>query len=241
MSHNLLHIIQVAAQRLGQPIPSHGIGNKDSGVAQMIGLLGEFCEDLLTRKWFQQNIREATLTISVSQENQGRMDVLCPFGYEGIVPKSFFNRSQMLPVEGGLSSEEWQARKAINFTGPMPAFRVRGGELLFLPKPSVGHIYTWEYYSSFFIYNPDEPVDKYRGTWEKDTDTCTVGGVLPVAFLKWKWKEAKGLDYGEDFRRYEELLSTHLQRDNNTREVRLDSCHRDARPGIVVSPGSWKL
>lgn len=241
MAKTLLQIVQEVSGRLAQPVPTYVAGNPDAGVLQMKGLLNRFCEDLITRKFFQQNIREATLTIAAATESQGMIDALCPYGYEGIVLNSFFNRTQLLPVEGGLSPEEWQVRKTLRLTGPYPAFRLRGNELLFVPVPTVGHVYAWEYYSSYFIYNAAEPVDKYRQYWEKDTDTCTVGDALPIAYLTWAWKSAKGLDYTEEFNAYEALLGVKLNRDNRPGVLNMGCVNSEPRPGIVIAPGSWPL
>lgn len=41
----------------------------------------------------------------------------------------------------------------------------------------------------------------------KDTDTFVLNDALPLAWLAWKWKSAKGLEYAEDFNVYERLVN----------------------------------
>jgi hypothetical protein len=234
----LLQIVQEVFGRLGQPIPASVIGNTDTGVLQAKSLLNEFCDDLVTRKYWQANIREKTWAATAT-ESQGTLSTLFPYGYEGIIKDTFFNRTQVLAVVGGLSPQEWQARKTMLFTGPLPAYRIRGGELLFSPVPVAGHIYALEYFSSYFVYNPTE--DVYRQYWEKDTDISSVDGTLAMAYLTWAWRERKGLDYAESFNKYETLLGVKASRDDSPRSINMAGGPHNARPGILITPGSWPV
>lgn len=240
MPLNLLQIVQEARGRLGQSIPASVAGNTDSGMIQSLGLLNEFLEDLVQRRYWQANMREATF-LSVAVESQGLLSALCPFGFEGILPDTFFNRTNQLEVIGGLSPAEWQSRKAANFSGPIPAYRLRGGELLMLPIPTAGHTYSFEYHSSYFIYNAADPTPVYRKYWGKDTDVCTVDDALPIAYLKYAWKREKGLEYAEDFRKYESMLEAKSLRDTRAQVINMGECHQGAMPGMLVTPGSWPL
>lgn len=239
MPMNLLQIVQEARGRLGQPVPTSVSGNTDAGIIQTLGLLNEFLEDLVTRKYWQSNTREATF-LALAQEDQGSLDTLFPFGFEGLLADTFFNRTNQLQVQGGLSSSEWASRKARNFSGPLPAFRIRGNRLLFSPAPVAGHTYAVEYFSSFFIASADAtPV--YRKYWLQDADTCTVDDSLPIAYIKWAWKKEKGLDYAEDFRKYESMLEAKAMRDARPRNLQMDDTVSSMGPGVLISPGSWNL
>lgn len=44
----------------------------------------------------------------------------------------------------------------------------------------------------------------------KDTDTIDCPDPLPLAYIKWKWKSDKGLEYAEDFAHYERLVTSWL-------------------------------
>ena len=241
MPMTLLEIVQQTRGRLGQPVPASVAGNTDAGIVQTLGLLNEFLEDLVVRKYWQSNTREALIT-AVAAESQGPLATLFPYGYEGLIPDTFYNRTNQLPVDGGLSSADWAYRKARSMSGPLPAFRIRGNELLFNPTPTAGHVYAVEYFSSYFIYNPADPGPVYRKYWLKDTDTCTLDDALPMAYLKWAWKKEKGLDYAEDFRKYESMLEAKGMRDARPKSVDMSAAPYPANgPGFVVSPGSWPL
>lgn len=241
MAKNLLQIIQEVSGRLGQPIPASVAGSLDPQVIQFQGLLNEFVDDLETRSYWQSNEIETTW-VTTADESQGSVDTLFPYGFCGIVPDTFFNRTNRLAIVGGLGSAEWAARKAMNFSGPLPNFRVRNNELLMTPAPPAGQTYALEYYSNFFIKNFADPGLVYRHYWLKDTDVCTVDDTLAMAYLKWAWRAAKGLDYAEDFRRYERLIATKASREKTAMQLSMSGdTDRPIKPGVLVSPGSWNV
>lgn len=221
MALTLLQIVREHAGRQGLPVPAAVAGSTDGYARQAIGLLNEFCEDLNTRKLWEANTVEATWAATAT-ESQGALATLAPRGYEGIVPGTVWDRTRKLRIEGGLSPEEWQFRKASQFTGPVTAFRIRGGQFLCNPIPSAGVTLAFEYYSSFFVYNAADV--EYKSYWSKDGDTCTVDSALPVAYLKWAYKQSKGFDYAEDFARYERLLATKSARQDSPQTVAIDGC-----------------
>ena len=238
MPMNLLQIIQEARGRLGQSVPLNVQGNTDAGIVQCVGLLNEFVDDLALRKLWQANTREALWTATAT-ESQGALDTLFPYGFEGLLADTFFDRTAILPVRGGLTAAEWANRKARAFSGPLPAFRIRGNELLLNPVPTAGHQLAVEYFSSYFVYSSVDTT--YRRYWVKDTDTCTVSDTLPIAYLKWAWKRDKGLDYAEDFRKYESMLEVKSLRDARPPALSMEGEAMSMSPGVVVSPGSWNL
>lgn len=238
MALSLLEIVQNTRGRLGQPVPASVAGNADPGIIQSLGLLNEFLEDLVLRKYWQANTVEATF-VATATESQGTVDTLFPYGYEGLLPDTFYNRTSQLQIAGGLSAAEWQSRKATAATGPLTSFRIRRNELLFSPVPTAGETYAVEYMSSWFVYNATEAT--YRKYWLRDTDICTLDDALPMAYLKWAWKKEKGLDYAEDFRKYEAMLESKSLRERRLPDVSMDEESNNFAPGIIVSPGSWSL
>ena len=237
MPQTVLQIAQSFARRQGLPQPAFIAGNTDAQVLQMLGLLEEFCDDLVTRRGWEINVKEALFT-STATESQGLMSAIAPDGYRGMIPRTFFDRTQRLEIPVAITPEEWQMRKTLGITGPLYQARVRGGELLFIPPPAAGHTMAFEYYSEWFVLDSTGAGKKYPTT---DNDIFTVNDSLPIAYLRWAWKAAKGLDYAEDFRKYEADVNTEKAGLRIKQNVRLDSNYQDARPGIVVPPGSWPI
>jgi hypothetical protein len=237
MPQNVLSIAQSFARRQGLPQPTFVAGNSDAQVAQILGLLEEFCDDLVDRCGWEINTKEAVF-VSTADEDQGLMSAIATDGYRGMIPRTFFDRTQRLEVPVAITPEEWQMRKTLGITGPLYQARIRGGHLLFIPPPAAGHTMAFEYYSEWFVTATDGSGKKYPTA---DSDTFTVNDTLPIAFLRWKWKSDKGLDYAEDFRKYEIAVNGEKARLRVKQNVRLDSNYQDARPGIVVPPGSWPI
>lgn len=235
----MLSIIQNVCGRAGLPVPPSAQSSSDPQILQMVAILQEFCDDMVTRKAWQSNTREA-LFVSTAAEDQGDINTIAPFGFEGIILESFFDRTQRLPLLGGIGSAEWQARKAFDFTGPLYDFRLRQDRLLFNPAMPAAHTIAFEYYSSYFAKSADV-VPVYRPYLLQDADTCTLGDRLPTAYLRWAWKKEKGFDYAEDFAAYERLVATNSARDARPQVVNMGDRDCDLQPGIFVPYGSWNV
>lgn len=239
MAKNLLAIVQEVCARSSLPIPTGVQSNEDPGIRQMFGLLQEFLEDCITRKSYQVNTIECTF-ISIAAEDQGDINTICPYGYQGIISETFFDRTQMLPIPGGISAAEWQARKAFNIAGPLYQYRLRGNKLLFSPALPVTHTIAFEYMSSFFVRSALTPTVPQQ-YWVLDTDTCVFDDALPLAYLRWAFKKEKGLDYAEDFAKYEKLFAMMTSRDGNPQVIDQGARNCELRPGIFVPAGSWAI
>ena len=234
---SLLSIVQNHCTRSGLPVPASVQSSSDPQVSQLVGLLQEFCDDMITRRAWQANTFEATFT-STAAEDQGAIATIAPYGFEELLVETIFDRTQRLPLYGGINPSEWQSRKAFNFAGPLYSFRLRGGRLLFSPALPAAHIIAFEYFSSFFARTAAAVPQNYMVL---DTDTCSLGDRLPSAYLRWAWKKEKGFDYAEDFAAYERLVMISSMRDGRPQKVSLDSKVRDMQPGVMVPYGSWNL
>ena len=136
---------------------------------------------------------------------------------------------------GAVTPQDWQARKAFNVSGPIYSFRLRGGKLLVTPALPANHTISFEYNSGAFVRAADGTPKPY---WTVDTDTCVLDDSLPLSYLRWAWKKEKGLDYAEEFAKYERLVATKLSRDKSADAVNLSGCDNSPRPGIWVSAGN---
>lgn len=240
---NLLQLAQEFAKRTGIPVPASVLSNQDAMVMQILGLLNELCEDLYTRKTLQAANFEATFT-STASEDQGAMSTLAPYGFVSLVPNTFFDRTLRRSMLGGLTPAEWQMRKATLITGPFYQFRLWQDHLYVSPTMEPGHTIAFEYRSNWFVKNNNvtagDPAD-YRAYWAQDTDSCRLGDAIPLNWLRWRWKAEKGLDYAEDFARYERILNTYQSSDAAPRPLSLDDSVGQLRPGIWVPEGSWNV
>jgi hypothetical protein len=238
---NMLQLVQEFCGRRGLPVPTGVQSSTNAQVIQIKGMLNTFCEDLVTRKAWQENTIETTF-VSTAAEDQGSILTICPYGFEGIVLETMFDRTQRVPLYGGLNASEWQVRKALQITGPQYQFRLRQNRLMFSPALPASHTIAFEYQSSYFVQaNETSPPAPYKAYWTFDTDSCTLGDQLPLMFMAWKWPALKGFDYAEEFAAYERMLAAKLARNASPPVVDMSGTTQDLRPGIWVPSGNWMV
>lgn len=235
---SLLTVVQSFCQRTGLPVPAFAVGSTDSQVLQIIALANEVVEDLCDRWTWTALEREAIFT-TVLGEDQGAITTIAPDGFLRISQETIFNRTLRLPLFGPMTQSQWQALKALPTTGPFYKYRIRAGRLLFMPAGVAGQTCAFEYASSYAILAIDGTT--YRSSFAADTDTFLLDEKLLTAGLRWKWKAEKGLDYAEEFRRYEELANNASGRDGTKPRIDMSGGGNDFRPGIWVPSGNWNI
>lgn len=235
---SLLQLTQEFCRRTALPVPSFVVSNPDPQVLQIWGGMNEFLEDMIDRKVYQVNSAETVFTATGVEDEGSIYTLTADPGYQGLLPETMFNRTQNLRILGGLRPDEWQAQKALQSTGPFYEFRLRGDHLLFDPPVPAGNIVAFEYLSASFVRTSGgAPLN----LWTNDTDVCVFPDKLPLAFIRWWWKKEKGLDYAEEFRKYEGAVASFSSRESAARSVDMSEAHHQAVPGIFVPEGNWSL
>lgn len=209
----------------------------DQQTMQVSDLLNEVIEDLMDHNWTGM-VQEA-LWSATAAENQGPLTTLAPNGFKWILPETLFDRTMRLPLFGPLSASDWQALKALPNSGPFYKYRIVGGNFLLNPEPPAGHELVFEYASSWCVLDADGVTSKPYPT--ADTDTFLVPDTLLQAGLRWKWKYEKGLEYAEDFSRYEMLRENSLGRDGTKKILNMGDAPSAIQPGIFVPSGNWNI
>lgn len=210
----VLEIVRAACGTIGIPRPNSAIGSSDSGVVQLLELFNEEGSELASRSssGWQALIREATFT-TVAIEDQGAVDTIigAANAFRHILNETIWNRTQMQPIYGPRAASSWQGLKAQSFAGPYPEYRIRGGHLLFLPAPAAGDTCAFEYASKNWLQSSDGTEQRSRAT--NDEDVPVLDDEIILAGLKWRWRQSKGLDFGQDFEKYEARVIDALARD----------------------------
>lgn len=236
---DLLTLVQAFTDRTGLPKPTYVAGNPDHTTRQLLALLGEVLEDLVTRFEWQALTQEATFT-TVNGADQGAISTLAPNGFKYILNDTVFNRTQQRKLFGPAKAAEWQAAKAAGMSGTMYTYRLMRGKLFFVPDGVAGDTCAFEYASTYAVLAVDGITYKAYPTHDKDE--FLLDHTLVMAGLRWKWKYEKGLDYAEDFRRYEELANNGKSRDATMPALSMNAGDdRSASPAILVPNGSWNL
>lgn len=214
---SLRTIIQNACDRMGLPRPATVVGNLDQTVRVLLGLAQVEGKELARRREWQALTVDATFT-SVSSEQQDATAI--PADFDRFIEDSFWNRTRRRPLSGPLRPEEWQSLKATVAPAVVDVFRLRGGRIHILPVPSAGDTYAYSYVSKNWC-SSDLAVPQDR--WASDTDAAILDEELHTLGVVWRFMQSRGLDYAEDYRRYQEQVFAAGARDGGKRRLNLAS------------------
>lgn len=234
---SLLTIIQVASKRVGLNAPTTAVGLTDTNVIRMIELANEEGIDLANRHRWQNLIREATHT-SLAQENQGAITTIAGTDFAYILNDTIWNRSsnrRWVPAD----DVQWQQMKSSGITGPDTYFRLRGNSLLTTPTPTAGHTIAFEWVTKNWC---ESSGGTGQSAWAADADVGRLDEKIITAGLVWRWKQSQGLEYAEDFRKYEILVADAIARDGAKGHLNMGKgSGRRMIGNSNVPEGSWSL
>ena len=223
-------------RRIGITPPATVSGSSDPQILQLMALGNEEGQDLSARYPWQAIRQESTFT-TVATESQGAITTLAGTGFRYILNDIMWNRSLLRPVFGPLNPQGWQALKARNVTGPFTQFIMRGNTVRFIPVPAAGQTIAFEWISKYWATGAGGDAS----TWVADADTSYLDEEIMAQGMIWRWKEAKGLAYAEDFAKYERLVNDQMGRDGGKARLNLGGSLNDFPAGVLVPIGSWNV
>lgn len=233
MALTVLQIVQTACQRIGILAPTTALGSTDQQIIQILALCAEEGQELSDRHAWEGLQTEATFT-TVAAQVQTTLAVTAP-GFNYIVNNTIWNRTLRRPVYGPNSQQDWQQKKAIQLNGPFNSFRIIQDAINFYPNPAAGQICAFEYISRNWVNTGTTT----SFTWQTDADTPRINDQLMILGLIWRWKAAKGLDYAEDYAKYERRVADAMGRDAGKPMLNMDGVIYDIQPVVLVPRGSW--
>lgn len=234
MALSLLQIVQAACKRIGILSPNAAFGSTDQQIIQLVSLCEEEGQELAARYPWQALQYEATFTTVAAQVQTAVAAVTTGFNY--IVNDTIWNRTLRRPVYGPNSEQEWQQKKAIQLNGPFNSFRIIQDAINFYPNPAAGQTCAFEYITKNWI---TTSIAGVSSVWTNDADTPKLDDQIIVLGLIWRWKQAKKLDYAEDFAKYERRVMDATTRDAGKPTLNLGGTTYEIQPAILVPRGSW--
>ena len=234
---SLLNTVQRFCKRTGLDVPTSVISATDPQVKQILALLEEEGNDLSGRGDWQELTNEATHT-TVATESQGAITTIASNGYRYIKNNTIWDRTNQLPlyVTDGTG---WQELKSTTTTAPDYHVRIRGGNLLSNPVPTAGLTWAFEYVTWNWITDATSTTPSQYFT--DDTDLILLPEPIVMMGVRWRWKKEKGLEYAEDFRTYEMMVSDALSRNGLNRPLSASKRIDSPSPHVVVPIGSFNL
>ncbi len=233
---SLLSMTQQVCRRIGITAPVSVSSSSDPQIIQLMALANEEGQDLSTRyPW--QNIRQESTFLTVATEDQGSINTLAGTDFRYILNDIMWNRSLLRPVFGPVQPYEWQNLKARNITGPWAQYIMRGNHVRFIPVPVAGNTIAFEWISKNWVSVTASSTTS--STWTADADTGLLDEEIMTQGMLWRWKAAKGLEYAEDYNKYERLVADQMARDGGKSLLSMEGSNGDIPVGILVPIGSW--
>lgn len=212
---SLLTIVQNVCGILALPKPATVINSQDLQVAQLYALALEEAREQAKME-FQALIREQTF-VTVADPTQ---TTAVPTDLRSFINNSFYNRTTRRPMLGPITPQLWQniqANPQVNRI--ILAFRQRDGAFLITPTPPAGQTIGYEYFTNKWARSADLSED--RTQWVNDSDTSYLDETLIELGLRWRWRAAKGLPYGENHDTYMDQLNQTIGRDGGNTVLNL--------------------
>lgn len=233
MALTCLQIIQSACKRIGILSPNAAVTATDQQIIQLVSLAEEEGQELATRYPWEALQVETTFTTVATQVQTTLAAITSGFDY--IVNDTIWNRTLRRPVYGPKSQQDWQEAKANQINGPFNSFRIIADAINFYPNPVAGQTCAFEYQSRAWVTTTGGTSD----TWVTDTDTTKIDGQLIVLGVIWRWKAAKGLDYAEDYAKYERRVADAMARDGSKPKLDMGGGAVEIQPVVLVPRGSF--
>ena len=206
----LLTVIQAACAEVGVSTPSSVIGNTDANVVQMLTLLNR--EGKWLARGYDWQVLRKEGSFSTLAANQQVAD-LTSFtnvaaasvtDLDRIVPKTMWDRTASEQIGEPLTAARYQGDLANVTAGVRYRYIIRGNALFFSPVPPASHEIYFEYFKKHWCASSG---GTGKVAFTVDTDVGILDEDLLTQGLVVRFLKAKGLDYAEEFRRYEHLIS----------------------------------
>ena len=232
----MLSIIQDTADRMGITRPTSVVGSTDTQTRQLLALLNEEGQDLTKRGLWQSMTKEYTF---VTTATPSQTDTPIPTDLDRFIDDSFFNRTQVRKLRGPITPQEWQAFQAQPLYNLVYlAFRERDGSFLITPTPPAGDTIAYEYISTNWVRSS---MGVEKDSFTADDDTSFLPEDLLKSGLRWRWKQAKGLPYGEDMETYERDVQRQLGMDGGARALNITGQELVFPYGVNLPEGGFGL
>ena len=229
----LLTICQNVADFTGFERPTTVIDNTDPIARQLLAFAQREGKQLMRTHAWPILLKEHTFSTS-----SGTAAYSLPSDFDRLVNETVYNRSENDAFSGPLTPSEYQLlNHGTASSGTTEKFRLKvaSNALKFEidPTPSSTQTIGFEYVSNFFCQSSG---GSGKAAWSVDTDTGILDETLIELGLTWRFRQAHGLDYAEDYRQYQLEIRQAISRQGGSPILSMDDAKR-----LIVSPYSYNL
>jgi hypothetical protein len=233
---SLLTLIQAACRRLVIPVPTSVVSSTEESAMQMLGLADEEGEELSRAYEWTALTRVHTLSTS-----NGTEEYALPSDFDRFIDRTQWDRTQGWRVAGPIDPVQWQAIKSglIGSADVGRRFRILRSassatrKIYIDPVPTDTATIAFEYISSNWCQSSGGTA---QSAWAADTDTGIISERLMTLGLKWRWRRAKGFDYGMELAEYEQARDIDAARDRPAAPLNLGGRKRMSSPPWPSTP-----
>ena len=201
---SLLSIVQFAARQCRfNSIPTSALSSTDPDVQQMVAFAQNAGDELQERAGWRNLKLEFNVIgdgVSTLYTLPADWQRLCPSDKSPIGALISLARPT-IPLIGPVNDEWLNQMKALPAFPAYPVWRLIGGNIEIWPALANAEVVQSWYFSNAWISNAS--ITARQQTWQADTDFSLIHERIIQWYCVWNWKASKGLDYAEDFRRYE--------------------------------------
>lgn len=194
---SLLTIIQDAMALCQQAKPAGVVASTDPTVAQFLAIAQREGDELARFHDWRRLKRLGAFTGNGSTTTFSLPDDYHRFMTGNPIWMQRFPAQALKRV----SDEDMVALKSRSVVPLWPVWRLFDKYVEFYPAPANGASITTEYRTQRWIASADDVTRRAR--WAQDDDISVMPERLITLGVVWRWRNAQGLDYAEDFRTYQ--------------------------------------
>lgn len=197
---SLLTIINNIQNRLGLEVISNPTSNTNPTVKKLIACANLEGKDLALRYPWQM-LQKIETHSALAAEDQGTLaSIAADISTFHIRYMTMWNQTTNRRVHGPLSPQDWSDLKGSEIAYPDSCFRIYGGKLYITPAPTLSDSIAFEYISKNWCQSSG---GTGQSAWAADTDTGILDEDLMELGTTWRFLQAEGLEYGEEYADYE--------------------------------------
>lgn len=237
---SMLEIVQDVCRRQGLDVPSAVVGSTDQTILQLWGLLNEEVEEHTFREITFPQLRSTTTFGYSTDPSYNAYSLAALAGFRWIVPKTLWNVSTRLRVDGPVPDPTWVAMLTMDVAPAVDSYRISGDYIQIYPGSSTIETFTFDWYSAFGVLG----ATGYQQNFQADTDSPRLPAHIVKMGLRYRWRREKGQPYAEEMRAYEKALAELAHRSPVPGDLSLDNVpayDNVAAPGLLIAAGSWPV
>lgn len=233
---SLLTLIRQTCRAPGvnMPVPNAVGTSSNDTVLQLLEIANEEGVELARRGQWQALLKTATFT-TVATSLQTTLAAVAP-NFDYMINQTFWNTTLRRPMYGPLSVQEYRQQVAFVALGPWANYIILEGKIYFVPTPAAGNTCTFSFVTKAWCTSSSGTA---QTALLADSDVSLLDEQLMKLGIIWRWRQGKGLDYAEDYAKYERMAADMLGRDGSKPVLNMGGGACDLWPWVFVPAGSW--